>query len=390
MRGRDLRLRIALIVPGFAADLSDSCIPVLSRYVAELSVHAEVVVITGGWPFRESMYELHGATIICTARSGSTRWDRISAWRRAERTIFRLGIERPFDLVHAFWATAPGLAAVRAARRLGIPSIISIAGGELVADRESNYGSLLSPISRRVVHHVINRAERLTLGSSYLYRFLPEVYHDKTTVLHLGIDSSRFSSPDVASHEVSSNVNDPVRLLTVSAMIAVKDYRTMVRALRLVRDSGVNARLTAIGWTGDVEEHRRVTALIEELELGDAIDILGTIDHERMPEIYRSHDLLVQASRHEAQGMALLEALASGLPVVSTPVGIAPEIAEEPTLSIVEVGDAEKMATAVVESLHQRDEKTAARARAIADRFDVVERTAGFLEMYETMLTRSA
>ncbi len=380
MRGRDRRLRIALVLPGFAADHSDSCIPVLSRYVAELSVHAEVVVITGGWPFREGSYELHGATIVCTARSGTTRFDRISAWRRAERTILRLAAERPFDLVHAFWATAPGFAAVRTARRLGVPSIVSIAGGELVADREAGYGSLLSPISRRVVHHVIKRAGRLTLGSSYLYRLLPEIYHDKTTVLPLGIDCSRFSPSDTSSKE-----NDPVRLLTVSAMIAVKDLRTIVRALRLVRDGGVNARITAIGWTGDVAEYRRVAALIEELELEDVIDILGTVDHERMPEIYRAHDLLVQASRHEAQGMALLEALASGLPVISTPVGIAPEIVEEPTLSIVEVGNAEGMAAAIVQSLHQRDRKSATKARVIANKFDVVTRTADFLEIYKAV-----
>ena len=372
--------RIALVVPGFAADRDDSCIPVLSRYAEELAQHREVIIYTAGWPFERRSYRLYGATVHSLADRGNTRLQRLLAWRRVEKLIVEHGRKNRFDLIHAFWATAPGLAAVRSADRLGLPSVVSIAGGELVADRQAAYGSLLSPISRRVVHRVIKAADHLTLGSHYLRTLLPKQYHHKAEVLPLGFDVAGFTHEDRRDDRP-----DPIRVLAVSAMIAVKDYPTMIRAVHALRERGRDVRFTAVGWHGNAEEHRRVTGLVSELGLGDIVEIRGTVDHVTMPEVYRAHDILLHASRHEAQGMAILEALASGLPVVSTPVGLAPELAEKRVVSLVDIDDVGGIVDAILEVTRGRRERIVSRAEAIAGDFEVAERTAAFVAKYRTV-----
>ena len=374
--------RVALTLPGFAADEEDSCIPVLSSYVAALSRHAEVSVFTGGWPFRPGRYRLHGATILCTARGRTTLPHRIRAWIAVEREIARAAQSRPFDLLHAFWATAPGLAAVRTADRLGIPSIVSLGGGELAADRTTGYGSGLSPISSRVVRTVLKRADFITAGSRFLFDLLPAPFCGKAELYPLGIDVERFA---ISTKEPTQR--EQLRLLTVSSMIPVKDYPTMLRAIAIVRERGLPVTLTATGWTGNRQERGRVDRLIAELRLGDVIDLRGTVEHGRMPAIYREHDLLLQGSRHEAQGMAIIEGLASGLSVVSTPVGVAPEIVadsgDQSKLRLTPIGDPSSMADVIVATAGVM--KT---GRAEIERFSTEQVVASFLGLYERAINR--
>jgi glycosyltransferase involved in cell wall biosynthesis len=62
------------------------------------------------------------------------------------------------------------------------------------------------------------------------------------------------------------------------------------------------------------------------LGIDDRVHFAGQVDHDALPDLLRSASIYVQTSRHEAQGMALLEAAACGLPVVGTPVGVLPEV----------------------------------------------------------------
>lgn len=376
MTRADRRPRIALVLPGFAADEEDSCIPVLSTYVRTLSESTDVTVFTAGWPFRPGRYSLHGASVYCTARGRTNRVTKIRAWLALERAIVRSGRLHPFDRVDAFWATSPGYAAVRAAHRLGVPSQVSIAGGELVADRESGYGSMLSPISRRVVRTVLSRADTITLGSRYLLDLLPQRYHTRSRIAPLGIDTDLFVPQQMGSRAP----DEPLRLLTVGAIIPIKGYRTILHGLAELRSRGIEARLTGLGWKGDAKEMRRIEGLIDRLGLAGSVELRGTIEHRQMPKIYGEHDLLVQGSRHEAQGMAVIEAMACGLPVISTPVGIVPDI-DSPLLSTYPIGDSRALADRVTEMISRPTLDPLGEATRIAREFDARRCTARILGM---------
>ncbi len=80
--------------------------------------------------------------------------------------------------------------------------------------------------------------------------------------------------------------------------------------------------------------------LAADLKIADRVRFAGEIDHGQMPAVYHAADLFVQSSRHEAQGMAALEAAACGLPVIGTAVGVLPEVGQA-------VKDEEEMAEAM-------------------------------------------
>ena len=85
--------------------------------------------------------------------------------------------------------------------------------------------------------------------------------------------------------------------------------------------------LALIGGDGPASaEHRRIVDLARELGIADRVRFLGTVPHHAMPRHYREADAVVVASRYESFGLVILESMASGTPVASTPVGIAPDL----------------------------------------------------------------
>ena len=108
-------------------------------------------------------------------------------------------------------------------------------------------------------------------------------------------------------------------MLTVGSLYPVKGQMDVLRAFARVPD----AELVIVG-VGPLRG--TLDGLATRLGLRDRIRWLGSVPHEQLPAIYRSAAVFVQGSRHEAQGMALLEAAACGVPVVGTPVGVLPEV----------------------------------------------------------------
>jgi glycosyltransferase involved in cell wall biosynthesis len=137
---------------------------------------------------------------------------------------------------------------------------------------------------------------------------------DKVSVITNGIDVSAFpysSRPEPA----------PPRAVCVARLSAVKDPLTLLRATRRVVDIEPAFRLDLVG---DGPLRSAVEAAIGELRLGDAVRVRGTMDDVRAALMEAS--FFVMASTSEGVSMTLLEAMATGLPVVATRVGGNPEV----------------------------------------------------------------
>jgi glycosyltransferase involved in cell wall biosynthesis len=155
----------------------------------------------------------------------------------------------------------------------------------------------------------------------------------------------------------------------------------LIRAFRFVVDRKPEARLVIVG-TGPLREE--LASVVHSLDLAERVSFAGEISHERLPELYRSAALFVQASLHEAQGMAVLEAAACGLPIVGTPVGALADLA--PDAAVIAPGDPIRMAQAMLSVLGDASWRRTlgqfARARveheyslaAAADRFEELYR----------------
>jgi N-acetyl-alpha-D-glucosaminyl L-malate synthase BshA len=145
----------------------------------------------------------------------------------------------------------------------------------------------------------------------------------------------------------------------------LKRVDDVVRVLAAVRRR-VPARLLLIG---DGPERSRVEALVRELGLGEAVRFLGM--QRNFVDVLQSADLFLLPSQIESFGLAALEALACGVPVVASRTGGVPEVVADGEVGLLfEVGDVEAMAGGVVRLLEDAAlwarMSAAARARALA------------------------
>jgi glycosyltransferase involved in cell wall biosynthesis len=228
----------------------------------------------------------------------------------------------PFDVLHALWATEPGMLAAVAGRLLGIPVVVGIAGGELVALRDAGYGGQLARDDRVKSRVALRLADVVTGGSRYMCELAAP--WAAALPLPLGIDTELFAPEP-------GGLSDPPRLVHAGSLVPVKDQATLLRALAALRDRGV-AFSAELAGEGYLEPELR--ALAESLGLAEHVRFLGALPHHELPAFYRGAAAFVLSSLHEAQCMAVLEAAACGVPTVGTAVGVAPELAPEAALTV--------------------------------------------------------
>jgi colanic acid/amylovoran biosynthesis glycosyltransferase len=170
----------------------------------------------------------------------------------------------------------------------------------------------------------------------------------------------------------------PVRLLQACRFLAKKGLDTTLGAMAVLRREGCDVRLTL---AGDGPENTALKALATSLGLHDAVDFTGFVGPAELDRLYREHDIFLHPSRTTAEGdregipNALLEAMAHGLPVVSTRhSGIPEAVTHGETGWLIDHGDPEELARAVralAESAGERGRIGAAARRAVIDRFSV-------------------
>lgn len=157
----------------------------------------------------------------------------------------------------------------------------------------------------------------------------------------------------------------PVELLCVGSLIPRKAQDVLIDAVAELRL--LPWRLTCVG--SDKVAPDYVTALREQLEISgltEDVTLAGELDDRKLEEAYQKADVFVLATRHEGYGMAVAEALARGIPVVSTMAGAIPELIGFDGGSIVPIGDADAFAAALepLVSDHARRAEVAAGALA--------------------------
>jgi glycosyltransferase involved in cell wall biosynthesis len=140
------------------------------------------------------------------------------------------------------------------------------------------------------------------------------------------------------------------------------------------------ARLVLAG-DGDVEAVRQLAA-----PLGDSVRVLSWIDSAERDRLLDASDVFVLPSRAEGMPMALLEAMAAGLPAIVTPVGGIPDALTHGAEGlVVEPGRIDQLSGAMVRMLSDEPERLAAgrRAHARARLFDVHTYAGRLAELYQ-------
>jgi glycosyltransferase involved in cell wall biosynthesis len=370
-------MHIALVAPGFSASEADWAIPALQTFAAELSQYHEVHVFSLRYP---AAGEYRLGAVRHTAIGGGTRAGVASAaiWRRTVAAVMSAHRQRPFDVLHAFWADEPALVAGLAGRLLRRPVMASLAGGELVHLADIGYGTAGSPVRRQLVRLALGLADAVTAGSAYLRDLAARrgVPAAKIRRLPLGIDATRFRP--------EPEPDGPPTLIQAASLTPVKNQALLLEVFAAVRERVPQARLVVAG-AGPVRE--ALAAQARRLGLEGRVAWLAAVAYPEMPAALGQGHVYLQSSRHEAQGMAVLEAAACGLPALGTPVGILPEVAAAPASddpAVLAEGAAIFLADPA------RREAWRLRARAHAAEFALGTATGRFADLYAELATGPA
>ena len=127
-----------------------------------------------------------------------------------------------------------------------------------------------------------------------------------------------------------------------------------------------------------------VRSAIERLGLERRVELAGYVEREGLAALYRGAACLVFPSRYEGFGLPVLEAMASGTPVVATPAGAVPEVAGDAAV-LVEPGDPRRSRTGIGQALADRDRLVAAGLER-ARQFSWAETARRTLAVYRELL----
>ncbi|KPJ65813.1 MAG: hypothetical protein AMJ43_09910 [Coxiella sp. DG_40] len=305
-------------------------------------------------------------------------------WRKAEiiEWLFkaqfryrRLLRENDYDLVHAFFGFPTGWLCYRSANKL--PYIISLRGSDVPGEHarlKLDY-KILGP----VFGAIWKKAAALVACSRGLkdraLKFLPSVSID---VIPNGVDLDRFGPAETSERP------DILKLVTVGRLSVTKRVGILIDAVETLHRDGCKVHLTIVGG-GQMQQ--QLKKIVLERNLGDIIEITGRISAENMPQLYRHNDIFISATMQEGMSNAMLEAMASGLPIITTRCQGVEELIADNGL-VVEQANAEEIAKAVrkLAGDRQTHKQMSIAARKRAEKFSWNKAALSYIEQYHRIL----
>lgn len=198
---------------------------------------------------------------------------------------------------------------------------------------------MIMPPTLRTVHHIegfpdpylrqcevnVLRADSVKITvSEYWQKKLEESYGIRSSLIHNGIDLNRFPSSQAREQREQF-------ILFVGGMEARKGLEIAIETLEILRRRGRDLRLIAIAKPGfrGIETRAWFDHLVERCGLNGKVDIIEGVDEEQLMDLYSRASIFLLPTRMEGWGLAIMEAMAAGCPVISSPVGGVPELVRD-------------------------------------------------------------
>jgi glycosyltransferase involved in cell wall biosynthesis len=266
----------------------------------------------------------------------------------ALRTLRRLQREGRAEVIDAHFAYPDGYAAGLLGRWLRLPVTVTLRGTEARLVRSYR--------GRRRVAAALRRASRIFTVSDSLRRVALEVgaEPERVVVVPNGVDTERFYPVDRDQARKALGISSDAQvLISVGTLVERKGFHRVIELLPELRERFPELVYLVVGGSGpegDMGPELRRQA--QELGVAEAVQFLGVMAPDELREPLSAADVFVLATRNEGWANVFLEAMACGLPVVTTDVGGNREVVASAALGhVVPFGDSEALTAAIKESL---------------------------------------
>ena len=306
----------------------------------------------------------------------------IAQYRHSVKEGRRFGAE----IVHGHWAIPTGPALVAIARKLKIPSVITLHGGDVYVNTKEGYDFPTRWYVRPVLAWTLRKASALTAISEDCkqHALNAGAYESSISVVMNGADLRRFSPAEAV------DVPDfgPRMIFACRQLFPRKGIRFLIEAVAKLKPKYPDINLII---AGDGFERPTLEKLAKDKGLGNT-QFLGWMANKDLPQYYRGCAVSVIPSLEEGFGIPAAEAMGCETPVVASDAGGLPEVVEnEVTGFVVPKGDADALAAAIDRLLADAELRKqmgkAGRTRALA-RFDWDRTVEQFNLVYEKVIAK--
>lgn len=234
-------------------------------------------------------------------------------YRYADKLLAR----EKFDAIHAFFGVPCGAMAFCLGKKYNVPYIVSLRGADVPGYSERLAVAYI--FLRPLIRMVWKRAAFVVANSEGLKNLaLRTNGHQTIRVIYNGIDSNHFVPRPQARPE-----NNFIITLGASRVTVRKGIKYLIGAVNLLAQKYPQLLLKILG---DGDDKERLEKIVKELKLENHIQFFGRIPREETLPYYQEASVFVLPSLNEGMSNALLEALASGLPIIATDTGGSQEL----------------------------------------------------------------
>jgi glycosyltransferase involved in cell wall biosynthesis len=331
--------------------------------------HAEVArrVLKG---YLRSLFYLASHPNIDQGYNASSRWEcfllavhLVSLLLANERQI-----EKKVDHLHAHFAHDPTLIAYLVYRMTGIPFSFTAHARDLYQVQEEVLADRIQEASAVITCCGANL--------EYLNRIAPS-QQSKVALVYHGVNLQDFQT---RSNPEARSTSETAIILSVGRLVEKKGFQDLLQALFLVKERGERFQCVIFG---DGPLCKPLQSWIEEHDMAEEVRLMGDITQQELISIYQSADLFVltpvQTEDGDRDGIpnVLLEAMAVGLPVVTTAVAGIPELVENNQNGLIyQPHDVEGISSGIAELLRDAEKRRQlgrAASKKVAEQFDVTQ-----------------
>ncbi|MDD3103179.1 MAG: glycosyltransferase [Candidatus Cloacimonetes bacterium] len=244
---------------------------------------------------------------------------------------------KKIDLLHANFAMPDGIATRLLAQKLGIPYVVTEHQAALKDFLAKRRLKKLFTIAYRDAYKVIAVSEHTR---KIIFEAAPELKN--LCVIPNGIDPMLFRQVALPSKSIN-------KLIYIGYLVEHKGVHILLKAIQLIGDSELHLSIV-----GDGEYAEKLKSLCSEYSIESQVIFLGEKTPAEVAELLANHDALVHPSFIESFGIVVIEALASGIPVVATYNGGSEHILKPEHGILVPPKDAQALAEGIIELRQKR------------------------------------